>query len=71
MTRRLATSSATTSLRLTYTAHDMVKPFARDLGYDGPPFIWVEEQRFHLLGHDSTRSTFTSTGYPAKTPTTC
>ena len=47
-------------LRLTYTAHDM-KPFARDLGYDGPPFIWdVEERRrlrtrldalyFHLYG---------------------
>ena len=26
-------------LRLTYTAHDMA-PFARDLGYHGPPFIW-------------------------------
>ena len=25
-------------LRLTYTAHDM-EPFARDLGYLGPPFI--------------------------------
>ena len=25
-------------LRLTYTAHDM-EPFARDLGYDGPPFV--------------------------------
>ena len=34
-------------LRLTYTAHDMA-PFARDLGYDGPPFIWNEEQRRHL-----------------------
>ena len=34
-------------LRLTYTAHDMV-PFARDLGYDGPPFIWNEEKRRHL-----------------------
>ena len=34
-------------LRLTYTAHDMV-PFARDLGYDGPPFIWDEEERRHL-----------------------
>ena len=29
-------------LRLTYTAHDMA-PFARDLGYDGPPFIWNDE----------------------------
>ena len=34
-------------LRLTYTADDMV-PFARDLGYDGPPFIWHEEERRHL-----------------------
>ena len=34
-------------LRLTYTAYDMV-PFARDLGYDGPPFIWDEEERHHL-----------------------
>ena len=34
-------------LRLTYTAHDMA-PFARDLGYDGPPFIWSEEERRHL-----------------------
>ena len=34
-------------LRLTYTAHDMV-PFARDLGCDGPPFIWNEEERRHL-----------------------
>ena len=34
-------------LRLTYTAHDMA-PFARDLGYVGPPFIWDEEERRHL-----------------------
>ena len=34
-------------LRLTYTAHDMA-PFARDLGYDGEPFIWNEEERRHL-----------------------
>ena len=34
-------------LRLSYTAHDMA-PFARDLGYDGPPFIWNEEERRHL-----------------------
>ena len=23
-------------------------PFARDLGYDGPPFPWDEEERRHL-----------------------
>ena len=34
-------------LQLTYTAHDMA-PFARDLGYDGPPFTWDEEERRHL-----------------------
>ena len=34
-------------LRLTYTAHDMAL-FARDLGFDGPPFIWNEEERRHL-----------------------
>jgi hypothetical protein len=34
-------------LELTYTAHDMA-PFARDLGYDGPPFIWDEERRAQL-----------------------
>ena len=25
-----------------------MEPFARDLGYDGPPFIWNEEERRHL-----------------------
>ena len=34
-------------LRLTYTAHDMA-PFARDLGYDGPPFPWHDDERRHL-----------------------
>ena len=34
-------------LRLTYTAHD-VTPFARDLGYAGPPFPWALEKRRHL-----------------------
>ena len=34
-------------LELTYTAHDMAQ-FARDLGYDGPPFTWNAEKRRHL-----------------------
>ena len=34
-------------LRLTYTAHDMAL-FAHNLGYDGPPFAWDEEERRHL-----------------------
>lgn len=33
--------------RATYTAHDLA-PFARDLGYDGPPFPWNPDRR-HLL----------------------
>jgi hypothetical protein len=34
-------------LELTYTAWDLA-PFARDLGYDGPPFVWDEARRFQL-----------------------
>jgi hypothetical protein len=31
-------------LELVYTSHSMA-PFARDLGYDGPPFAWDEDRR--------------------------
>lgn len=31
-------------LELTYTSHSLA-PFARDLGYDGPPFAWDEDRR--------------------------
>jgi len=31
-------------LELTYTSHSMA-PFARDVGYDGPPFKWDEDRR--------------------------
>ena len=34
-------------LELTYTSHSM-RPFAEDLGYDGPPFIWDEDRRAQL-----------------------
>ena len=34
-------------LRLTYTSLDMA-PFARDLGYEGPPFTWDAKERRHL-----------------------
>ena len=34
-------------LELTYTAWDL-QPFARDLGYEGPPFRWNPERRFRL-----------------------
>lgn len=34
-------------LELTYTSHSLA-PFARDLGYDGPPFTWDEHRRAHL-----------------------
>jgi hypothetical protein len=32
-------------LELTYTAWDL-QPFAQDVGWDGPPFVWDEERRF-------------------------
>jgi hypothetical protein len=34
-------------VELTYTAWDLA-PFARDCGYDGPPFRWDEARRFLL-----------------------
>jgi len=35
------------ALELTYTAWDL-EPFAKDCGYNGPPFRWNEERRFLL-----------------------
>ncbi len=35
------------SLELTYTSWEM-EPFARDLGYDGPPFVWDENRRHRV-----------------------
>ena len=35
-------------LRLTYTSDDL-EPFARDLGYEGAPFPWDEEDRLHRI----------------------
>ena len=35
------------ALELTYTSWEM-KPFAEDLGYEGPPFRWDDERRFLL-----------------------
>jgi hypothetical protein len=43
----LADFIKTRVLELCYTAHDL-KGFAEDMGYDGPPFAWNEERRFHL-----------------------
>lgn len=34
-------------LELTYTSTDL-EPFARSLGFNGPPFIWDDERRFWL-----------------------
>ncbi len=34
-------------LELVYTSHDLA-PFARDCGYNGPPFQWDEERRLQL-----------------------
>ena len=33
-------------LRLSYTAHDL-EAFARDVGYDGAPFKWDQDDRRH------------------------
>ena len=35
------------ALELVYTAHDLA-PFARELGYEGPPYVWDAERRFTL-----------------------
>ena len=35
------------ALRLTYTARDMAA-FARDMGYEGEPFAWDDDERSHL-----------------------
>lgn len=35
-------------LYLTYTAEDM-RPFARDMGFEGEPFAWDEEDRRHRM----------------------
>ncbi len=34
-------------LELTYTTHDL-EPFAKDLGYEGPPFVWDDDRRHRL-----------------------
>jgi hypothetical protein len=61
-------------LHLTYTAHDM-EPFARDQGYQGPPFAWDEEDRlrrrarldavfFHLYGLDRDDADYVLSTFP-------
>lgn len=61
-------------LHLTYTAHDMAG-FARDQGYDGPPFRWDEEDRlrrrarldalfFHLYGLDREEAEYVLGTFP-------
>jgi hypothetical protein len=35
------------AIELTFTAHDM-RPWAKDLGYEGSPFVWNEDRRAHL-----------------------
>jgi hypothetical protein len=44
--RKLQATILRDVLHLTYTCEDMA-PFARDMGYDGPPFRWDEEDRRH------------------------
>jgi hypothetical protein len=61
-------------LHLTYTANDMA-PFARDQGYQGPPFPWDEEDRlrrrarldavfFHLYGLDRDEANYVLSTFP-------
>jgi hypothetical protein len=61
-------------LHLTYTAHDM-SAFARDQGYDGPPFVWDEEDRlrrrarldalfFHLYGLERETAEYVLSTFP-------
>ena len=61
-------------LRLSYTAHDL-EPFARDLGYEGDPFIWNPAERrqlrarldalyFHLYGLDADDTAYILDQFP-------
>jgi hypothetical protein len=61
-------------LELTYTARDLA-PFARELGYHGPPFPWEEERRFllrceldaaffHLYGLSREEAAYVLTTFP-------
>jgi hypothetical protein len=61
-------------LHLTYTAVDM-EPFARDLGYEGEPFQWDEDDRrhrrarldalfFHLYGITRTKADYILNQFP-------
>ncbi|MFO1420399.1 MAG: hypothetical protein U1F59_05605 [Candidatus Competibacteraceae bacterium] len=61
-------------LRLTYTAVDL-RPFAADLGYEGEPFVWDEDDRrhrlarldavfFHLYGLDRTDADYILAQFP-------
>lgn len=61
-------------LALTYTSHDM-EPFARDLGYEGSPFLWDEDDRrnrqarldalyFHLYGLDIQEAEYILSTFP-------
>ncbi|MCL4821588.1 MAG: N-6 DNA methylase [Vicinamibacteria bacterium] len=46
-TPTVSTWITTRVLELVYTTWDL-QPFARDLGYEGPPFVWDSERRFTL-----------------------
>lgn len=61
-------------LELTYTAHDLER-FARDVGDDGPPFVWDPERRallraeldaafFHLYGFSRTDADYILDTFP-------
>ena len=61
-------------LQLSYTAHDLA-PFARDLGYEGEPYIWNPAERrqlrarldalyFHLYGLDEDAASYILDQFP-------
>ena len=71
---RPRTREADHVLRLCYTAWDL-QPFARDLGYEGDPFIWNPAERrqlrarldalfFHLYGLDQDDATYILDQFP-------
>ena len=60
------------ALELTYTSHSLAS-FARDLGYDGPPFAWDEDRRallraeldaFYARAYGSTRDECATSSTP-------
>jgi hypothetical protein len=56
-------------LELVYTSWDM-QPFARDLGYEGPPFAWDVKRRALLRAELAATASRASSCAPSSTRTT-